>query len=145
MANWHEKNEKKNSKSNSCLQYPDIHSTSRSTNNPKGTINNCMTQIMAYADDVLLSVRMKTAMSGALQEFEGVVRNIDLRINKEKTKYMKTTRNQGILDKNIQLMVYEFSTCKSFTYLVEVVTEKNDTTVEIKARIVAGNRCLLVV
>jgi hypothetical protein len=97
MANWHEKKTKKNRKSNSCLQYPDIHSTSRSTNNPKGTINNCMTQIMAYADDVLLSVRMKTAMSGALQEFEGVVRNIHLRINKEKTKYMKTTRNQGIL------------------------------------------------
>jgi hypothetical protein len=100
---------------------------------------------MAYADGVLLSARTKAALLGALQEFEGAAKNICLRINEEKTKYMKTARNQGSLDKNIQLVEYEFPTCKCFKYLGEVVTEKNDTTVEIKARIVTGNRRLFAV
>jgi hypothetical protein len=55
---------------------------------------------------------------------------------------MKTTRNQGTLDKNIQLLEYEFPTCESMKYLGVVVAEKNDTTVEINARKVAGNRCV---
>jgi hypothetical protein len=40
---------------------------------------------MAYADDDLLSARTKAALLGALQECEGVVRNLGLRINEEKT------------------------------------------------------------
>jgi hypothetical protein len=60
-------------------------------------------------------------------------------------KYMKTTRNQGTLDKNIQLMEYEFRTCKSFKYEGAVVTEKNETTVKMKVRKVADNRCLFAV
>jgi hypothetical protein len=49
-------------------------------------------------------------------------------------KHMKTTRNQGTLDKNIQLMEYEFPTCESFKYEGVVVTEKNETTMKMKAR-----------
>jgi retron-type reverse transcriptase len=49
--------------------------------NPGGTINNRMTQIMTYADDTLLPARTKTALSDALQEFEGAARNLGLKIN----------------------------------------------------------------
>jgi hypothetical protein len=61
-----------------------------------------------------LSARTKTVLSGALQEFEEAARNIGLRINKDKTKYMKIIRKQGILDKNSQLMEYELTTCEGF-------------------------------
>jgi hypothetical protein len=50
---------------------------------PGGTINNRMTQIMAYADDVLLSARTKAVLSGALQE-SGAATNIGLRINEKR-------------------------------------------------------------
>jgi hypothetical protein len=89
--------------------------------NPGGTINK-MTQIMAYADDALLSARTKAALSGALQEFQGAASNIGLRINEGETKCMKTIRNQATLDKNIQLIEYEFPNCKSFKYLGAVAT-----------------------
>jgi hypothetical protein len=49
---------------------------------------------MTYADDTLLPARTKTALSDALQEFEGAARNLGLKINGEKTKYTNTTRNQ---------------------------------------------------
>jgi hypothetical protein len=74
---------------------------------------------------------------GALQEFEGAARDIGLRINEEKAKYMKTTRNQDTLDKNIQLLDYEFLTGNNFKYLGAVVTEKNYTNIEIKAILAA--------
>jgi hypothetical protein len=95
-----------------------------------GTINNRMAQIMAYADNDLLPARTKAALSGALREFVGEARNVGLRINEEKTKYMKVTRNEDTLQKNIQLMEYEFPTCENFKYLGAVVTEKNDTAVK---------------
>jgi hypothetical protein len=41
---------------------------------------------------------------------------------------MKATWNQSTLDKNIQLVEYEFPTCESFKYLGAVVTQINDTT-----------------
>jgi hypothetical protein len=36
-------------------------------------------------------------------------------------------------------MEYEFLTCESFKYLGAIVTEKNDTNIETKARLVANN------
>jgi hypothetical protein len=91
----------------------------------------------------VLSASKKAALLGALQEFEGAARNIGLRINEEKTKYVNITRNQGTLDKNIQLT--EYKNCENFKYLGEIVTDKNDKTVEIKATITAGNKCLFTV
>jgi hypothetical protein len=54
---------------------------------------------------------------GCTAGVEGADRSIGLRISEEQTKYIKTTRNQGTLDKNIQLMEYEFPICESFKYL----------------------------
>jgi hypothetical protein len=53
-------------------------------NNPGVTINNRMTQNMAYADDVLLIARTKADLSGELQDSEEAARNIGLGMNEEK-------------------------------------------------------------
>jgi hypothetical protein len=52
--------------------------------NPGVTINNRMTKIMAYADDVLLLAITKADLSGELQDSEEAASNIGLGINEEK-------------------------------------------------------------
>jgi hypothetical protein len=55
---------------------------------------------------------------------------------------MKTTRNQVTLDKNIQLLDFEFLTGNNFKYLGAVVAETYDTNIETKAILAAANTCV---
>jgi hypothetical protein len=109
--------------------------------NPGEIIYNRMTQHMAYADDLVITAQTKAALSGATEEFEDAATSLGLRLNEEKTKYMKTTRCPGRKEEKVRLMGRDFPTCGSFKYLGAIVTEANDT----NARIEAGNRCMFAV
>lgn len=56
--------------------------------NPNGT--NILSELLAYADDVVISARSRAALLGA---FESGARNVDLLVNNEKTIYVHPTRN----------------------------------------------------
>jgi hypothetical protein len=100
---------------------------------------------MAYADDLVITARTKAALSGATEKFEGAATSLGLRLNEEKTKYMKTTRRPVRKEEKVRLMGRDFPTCDSFKYLGAIVTEASDTNAEVKARIAAGNRCMFAV
>lgn len=110
--------------------------------NPGGTIYHRMTQHLAYADDVEIVARSIAALSGAFQEFEGAARERGLRVNEQKTVYMKTSRAQPARrPESIEMVGYNFPVHSQFKYLGSMVTEDNDIPAEIKGRMEAGNRC----
>ena len=106
--------------------------------NKGGTIFNRTTQNLAFADDIaMLGTNVKYLKENfhLLEENAG---NMGLRVSREKTKYMIGTRNK-IRWRNLQ--DFEgFERVKSFKYLGGIITENNDVTTEIKARLAAGNR-----
>lgn len=109
--------------------------------NPGGTIHNRLTQHLAYADDVDIMARTIPALSGAVEEFERAANQRGLKINEKKTMYMKTSRKPPLTQTTSRIGNQDFPVCHEFKYLGAMITEDNDVTTEIKARITAGNRC----
>ena len=106
--------------------------------NKGGTIFNRTTQNLAFADDIaMLGTNVKYLKENfhLLEENAG---NMELKISREKSKYMIGTRNKTRW-RNLQ--DFEgFERVKSFKYLGGIITENNDVTTEINARLSAGNR-----
>lgn len=107
--------------------------------NPGGTIFNRTTQNLAFADDIAMIGRSRKYLSECLKELQKEAIKYGLSINQEKTKYMINTRNKtrwrGVQD-------FEgYERVKQFKYLGGVVSEDNEVSLEIKARLAAGNRC----
>lgn len=51
---------------------------------PSGTIYNRLSQNLAYADDIVITVRSKAALAGTFEEFERAVNELGLGVNEEK-------------------------------------------------------------
>ncbi|XP_066901846.1 uncharacterized protein [Halyomorpha halys] len=60
--------------------------------NPGGTIYNRLSQHLAYADNVVIAARIQAALKGTFQEFEGAAYELGLKVNEDKTVYMKSSR-----------------------------------------------------
>ena len=60
-------------------------------------------------------------------------------MNELKTMYMKISRNMSLTEASFIIGDHNFPVCHEFKYLGAVVTEVNDITTEIKARITVGN------
>jgi hypothetical protein len=116
---------------------------SRLTITPKGTILNRMTQCIAYADDIVLLRRSVNFLKETLEELKQRAKKVELEINQDKTKYMIKTRNkdkwQCVQDFTSGDVSYE--RVDTFKYLGSVISEENDIGMEIRSRVMAGNKC----
>ncbi|KAF6215793.1 hypothetical protein GE061_000128 [Apolygus lucorum] len=83
-----------------------------------------------------------SSLAGAMEEFELMAKLRGLQINETKSMYMKTSGELPPSHQNtIRINDHNFPVCNEFKYLSALITKDNDVTVEIKARIAAGNRC----
>jgi hypothetical protein len=66
-----------------------------------------------------------------------------LKVNEEKTKYMATSGQKGRAQNIGSIIVgnYNFQKVSEFKHLGSLITERNETSIEFKARIAAGSRC----
>jgi len=62
-----------------------------------------------------------------------------LRINKKKTKYLTTTESKN-QQRYFQIKNFNFETVHSFTYLGSLINVNDDSSVEIKKRILMANK-----
>lgn len=104
-----------------------------------GTIFNRTTQNLAFADDIAMLATNTRFLEENLQLLGKEAARLGLLINKDKTKYMITSRKNTRWRNITQFEGYERVT--HFKYLGEVMTERNEVQMEIKGRLAAGNRC----
>jgi hypothetical protein len=106
----------------------------------RGTIYHKSVQILAYANDTDIIRRSERAVREAFENLERTAREMGLRVNEGKTKYMEgTTRptNQKVL----KVKNYEFECVNEFKYLGTLVTNNNRISAEINHRIRIANCC----
>lgn len=107
--------------------------------NCKGTIVNRESQILAYADDVVIIARTKRGMTEILRIIKEEASKIGLNINENKTKYMRCSRRD---DNNSEITIDNcvFEQVENFNYLGVMINNRNERRSEIKQKIQAGNR-----
>lgn len=109
--------------------------------NTTGTIVNRTTQILAYADDIDLIARNKTAITSNYKMLEETAREIGLSVNTAKTKYMAMETGKR-REENLQIDGKTFEKVDSFDYLGSTITSSHNMSKEIQKRIMSGNRGL---
>jgi hypothetical protein len=117
---------------------------SRLTITPKGTTFNRMT-VHCFAKDTVLLGRSVNYLKETSEEFKQGAKKVGLEINQDKTKYMIMTRNKdnwhGVQDFSSGEVSYE--RVDTFKFLGSVLNEENNTGLEIRSRVMAGNQMLL--
>ncbi|WP_333765087.1 reverse transcriptase domain-containing protein, partial [Streptomyces sp. IBSBF 2390] len=98
-------------------------------------------QLLAYADDIDIVARNVEDLKASYENISRHAASMGLRVNIEKTKYMKSSRNTP-QPNNITIGADEFESVKDFIYLGSSVNTENDVTQEIKRRIMLANRTL---
>jgi sorting nexin-29 len=105
----------------------------------KGTIYNKSTQILAYADDIVIVGRSTYALKETMKKLMKAAQVMGLTVNMQKTKYMEVTKRP----RNTKLLVIgnqQYERVKEFKYLGITLTEDNNISTEIKQRIIMANK-----
>jgi hypothetical protein len=105
-----------------------------------GTIFNRSTQILAFADDIVIVGRSMRDMVQCFTRLADAASELGLVVNEEKTKYMLVSKNPRNIQEIIQINNHTFEQVKEFTYLGSLVNATNTTSDEIKRRIAIANR-----
>ena len=115
--------------------------------NRSGLLYHKSHQCLAFADDVAILTRSRTALHKAMVNLEEEAQKMGLQINEDKTKLMTWTEKEydslGELRVNTNTgKTYRFKEVETFTYLGTEFYRKPDMTREIQSRIMAGNRSI---
>ena len=111
--------------------------------NMRGTIFTKSGQFVCFADDVDIIGRNKETVADLYTRLKREAARVGLRINVSKTKYMLaggTERDRQRLCSSITIDGDEFEVVDEFIYLGSLVTADNDTSREIRRRIISGSR-----
>jgi hypothetical protein len=109
-----------------------------------GTINNKVTQLLAYADDIDIVGRSQSAIQNAYLALEREAAKLGLKINEQKTKYMIAARNDRTnrdVGQSVAIGDKHFEVVKEIVYLGSLMTPTNNVSLEIQRRIQTANRC----
>lgn len=107
----------------------------------KGTIFNKCCQIMAYADDVVISGRRVQDVKEAFEQLEKQTSKFGLVVNEQKTKFMEASRKKDFIqDQKMAFGTFNFEIVNEFVYLGSLLTCNNDLVDEINRRIKSANR-----
>jgi Reverse transcriptase (RNA-dependent DNA polymerase) len=97
--------------------------------------------LFAFADDVDAITNTPRDMNEIFYLFDQGAREMGLRVNEEKTKYMVLSRNpRNRVRQNVYLADYNIENVKQFKYLGAIIKNDNSFSEELKARISSGNR-----
>ena len=111
-------------------------------NRPEGMIiGNNIIKDFSYADDIDLIAPSLEDLDGLASDLKGMASRIGLSINEIKTKLMKITKGD---DQNNDIVLVggpNVEYVNEFKYTGSIVTSKNETEKEIKARITSANKC----
>jgi sorting nexin-29 len=104
-----------------------------------GTIFYKSVQLLAYTDDIDITLRSQTALKEAFVSLERAAGEMGLKINEEKTMYLTTRVNKN-QPKHFQIKNFNFETVQSFSYLGSLINANNDNSAEIKKRALLANK-----
>jgi endonuclease/exonuclease/phosphatase family metal-dependent hydrolase len=111
----------------------------------RGTTFTKSVQILGFADDIDLVGWTKEDINEAFQGLEREARQLGLKVNETKTKYMLTTKQESLrqrIGQSVQLGEYNFEVVEEFIYLGSLLNANGDnTSKEISRRIIMANRC----
>lgn len=100
-------------------------------------------QILAYADDVTICVRSMRSMIDTFVNLEKRTKKVGLKINENKTKYLKVSKNTiKVTQRNISMAGYSIEIIQNFIYLSAYLNSKNSMHEEIMHRIMSANSLL---
>ena len=115
----------------------------RAAYNMRGTIFNRSSQFICFADDVDIVGRTFETVAENYTRLKREAEKIGLKINTSKTKYMLaggTEHDRARLGSSVTIDGDEFEVVDEFVYLGSLVTADNDTSREIRRRIISGSR-----
>lgn len=115
-----------------------IESMIRKTN-CSGTIVNKETQVMAYADDVVILSRTEKNLIETYERMNRQATEIGLQVSEVKTKYMRNGRGNNKRT-NLRIGHSNFEEVDTFKYLGVRVNNRGGREEEIRERLQAGNR-----
>jgi hypothetical protein len=91
---------------------------------------------LAYADDLVLVTELQKELKSLFRWLEKSSAKKSLCVNEEKTKYIVVRRqNNARLGLSLRIDQYSFDRVDQFKYLGMILTEDNQITKEIEARI----------
>ncbi|XP_066901845.1 uncharacterized protein [Halyomorpha halys] len=108
--------------------------------NQEGTVFTKMTQVLAYAQDVVINSRSLQSIRTAFEAIDVEAKRMGLHINEEKTKIMLLGKKP--LDQRmsrLEMGSFNFEVVRSFSYLGSIINENQDEEEEVKSGIAAGN------
>jgi len=106
----------------------------------RGNISTKLTQLCAYADDLVIITRTPNALDEMFLTLEKEARDAGLIVNKSKTKYMKTSREKGKIAQQYIIGQNQFESINELTYLGAQINTQNKIN-EIRKGIQVENRC----
>jgi len=96
-------------------------------------------QLMAYADDILMTACTKQSLMDTFQQLKNYSLEVGLSINEKKTKYLKCTR-KDIKIENLNINSSYIEQVKQYKNLGSIINDTNSIEVEVKERIALGTK-----
>jgi hypothetical protein len=90
----------------------------------RGNITTHLKQCTAYADDILLTTRIKPSLIDTFQKLKEISAQYGLNVNGQKTKYLRCTRKNYDLEE-LQINSMYVEQVQSYKYLESVVNSDN--------------------
>jgi hypothetical protein len=109
--------------------------------NPGGTVFNRKRQCLLYADDVVVLGHAVKHIAETLEDMTAVASQMGLTTNVSKIKFMISRKEKGNEPEEIGINGHKYENIGMFKYLGSLITNTNEVEAEIKARIIAGNKC----
>lgn len=107
-----------------------------------GSIFNKSYQIIGYADDLAIMANTYRSMVEVFVALESRAKQVGLKINENKTKYMRMSRNTRVRSpQNITIADFNFEGVENFKYLGILLRNDNSMHHCVQDRIRAGNAC----
>jgi hypothetical protein len=107
----------------------------------RGNISTRLKQLLAYADDIVITTRTKGALIETLHQLKSSSEEVGLKINEKKTKYLKCSKKDNNKEDlnfpNSNLIIEQVNQYKS---LGSTINDTNSIEEEIKVRIALGTK-----
>ena len=105
----------------------------------RGNISTKLSQCIAYADDIIITTRTKSALTETFNNLKEQSMKFGLIINERKTKFLKCNRKSGSLE-DLKICSTKLQQVTNIKYLGSMVNSDNSIEMEIKERIILGNK-----
>ena len=102
-------------------------------------ISTQLRQLMAYADDVLITAHTKQSLIDTFQQLNNNSMEVTLTINEKKTKYLKCTK-KDIRIENLNINNSYIEQVQQYKYLGSIINYSNSIEEEVKERIALGTK-----